>query len=70
MNPGMWAITLALTVADVEILVLLPRVNTETWREENQLFEQSRTQLFCLEPLALPTLRPGWRNPRKLGAAN
>jgi hypothetical protein len=67
---GMWTIARRSAVGDVEILVSRPRVNTRNWREENQLFEQSRTQLFCLGPLAFPTARPGGRNPRKLGTAN
>lgn len=64
------AIARALSVRDIESSVWLPWENTGKCRKEKLLFGKTRAQLFCLESLALPTLAPGWTNPRKLGAAN
>lgn len=60
----------ALSLGDIESSVSLLWVNTGKCHEENLLFGKTHAQLFCLQPLALATLRPGWRNSRKLGAAN
>jgi hypothetical protein len=66
----MQAITLAPTVADVEISASRPCTSAGKCRDESLLFGRARAQLFCLEPLALPALCPGRTNQRRLGAAN
>jgi hypothetical protein len=67
---GLWAVVPGPTVGDVEIFALRPRMNAGRWRERTLLLGKTRAYLFCLKAVVLPTLRPGWMNPRRWGAAN